>query len=90
VSSKHFHRAAFGIRPPNGVRVHVAGIDLGVGGMVGRRRWAYDPTNDAVPGTGHVVIARGRDYDDVTPVRGIYHGGDGGSADVEVEVTRLR
>jgi uncharacterized circularly permuted ATP-grasp superfamily protein len=28
VSSKHFHRAAFGIRPPNGVRVHVAGIDL--------------------------------------------------------------
>jgi uncharacterized circularly permuted ATP-grasp superfamily protein len=28
VSSKNFHRAAFGIRPPNGVRVHVAGIDL--------------------------------------------------------------
>jgi uncharacterized circularly permuted ATP-grasp superfamily protein len=28
VSSKHFHRAAFGVRPPNGVRVHVAGVDL--------------------------------------------------------------
>lgn len=27
-SSTHFHRAAHGIRPPNGVRVHVAGIDL--------------------------------------------------------------
>ena len=27
-SSKHFHRAAYGIEPPNGVRVHVAGIDL--------------------------------------------------------------
>jgi uncharacterized circularly permuted ATP-grasp superfamily protein len=27
-SSKHFHRAAFGIEPPNGVRVHVSGIDL--------------------------------------------------------------
>jgi len=27
-SSKHFHRAAQGIEPPNGVRVHVAGIDL--------------------------------------------------------------
>ena len=27
-SSKHFHRAAQGIVPPNGVRVHVAGIDL--------------------------------------------------------------
>ena len=27
-SSKHFHRAAYGIEPPNGVRVHVSGIDL--------------------------------------------------------------
>jgi uncharacterized circularly permuted ATP-grasp superfamily protein len=27
-SSRHFHRAAHGIEPPNGVRVHVAGIDL--------------------------------------------------------------
>jgi len=27
-SSTHFHRAAIGIEPPNGVRIHVAGIDL--------------------------------------------------------------
>jgi uncharacterized circularly permuted ATP-grasp superfamily protein len=27
-SSEHFHRAAHGFRPPNGVRVHVAGIDI--------------------------------------------------------------
>ena len=27
-SSKHFHRAVMGIEPPNGVRVHVSGIDL--------------------------------------------------------------
>jgi uncharacterized circularly permuted ATP-grasp superfamily protein len=27
-SSKHFHRAAYGIEPQNGVRVHVSGIDL--------------------------------------------------------------
>ena len=27
-SSNHFHRAAFGLVPPNGVRIHVAGIDL--------------------------------------------------------------
>lgn len=27
-SSAHFHRAARGIHPPNGVRVHVAGIDV--------------------------------------------------------------
>ncbi len=28
VTSSHFHREAFGFRPPNGVRVHIAGIDL--------------------------------------------------------------
>ncbi|MGB3369470.1 MAG: circularly permuted type 2 ATP-grasp protein [Rhodococcus sp. (in: high G+C Gram-positive bacteria)] len=27
-SCEHFHRAAIGIVPPNGVRIHVAGIDL--------------------------------------------------------------
>ena len=27
-SSRHFHRPALGVEPPNGVRVHVAGIDL--------------------------------------------------------------
>jgi uncharacterized circularly permuted ATP-grasp superfamily protein len=27
-SSPHFHRAAVGIRPPGGVRVHVSGIDI--------------------------------------------------------------
>ncbi len=27
-SSSHFHRQAHGITPPNGVRVHVAGVDL--------------------------------------------------------------
>jgi len=27
-SSEHFHREAAGIRPPNGVRIHVAGIDI--------------------------------------------------------------
>jgi len=27
-SSTHFHRQAWGLRPPNGVRIHVSGIDL--------------------------------------------------------------
>jgi uncharacterized circularly permuted ATP-grasp superfamily protein len=27
-SSSHYHRAVWGIQPPNGVRVHVGGIDL--------------------------------------------------------------
>ena len=35
-SCEHFHREAAGIQPPNGVRIHVAGIDLdpGRGGPV--------------------------------------------------------
>jgi uncharacterized circularly permuted ATP-grasp superfamily protein len=31
-TSKHYHRAAANLEPPNGVRVHVAGIDLVRGG----------------------------------------------------------
>lgn len=27
-SSNHFHRAVWGVQPPNGVRIHVAGVDL--------------------------------------------------------------
>src|ERR687894_2732877 len=27
-SSTHFHRAVWGVQPPNGVRIHVAGVDL--------------------------------------------------------------
>lgn len=33
-----------------------------------------DPTNDAVPATGHVRLALGRDYGDVTPLRGVIRG----------------
>jgi transglutaminase-like putative cysteine protease len=31
----------------------------------------YDPTNAAFPGTDHIVVAFGRDYDDIAPVRGV-------------------
>jgi transglutaminase-like putative cysteine protease len=34
-----------------------------------------DPTNDAIPGTGHVRLASGRDYGDVAPLRGVVRGG---------------
>jgi transglutaminase-like putative cysteine protease len=34
-----------------------------------------DPTNDAIPGTGHVRLASGRDYGDVAPLRGVVQGG---------------
>lgn len=35
----------------------------------------YDPTNKCYAGTGHIVVARGRDYADVSPVKGLFNGG---------------
>jgi transglutaminase-like putative cysteine protease len=34
-----------------------------------------DPTNRRAPGEDYVVLATGRDYSDVSPVRGVIHGG---------------
>lgn len=51
---------------------------------------AYDPTNVKQPGLGYVTLARGRDYGDVSPLKGIYHGGSAEALGVSVEVTRLR
>ncbi|PZS17431.1 MAG: hypothetical protein DLM57_08405 [Pseudonocardiales bacterium] len=49
-----------------------------------------DPTNLTAVGDRHVVVARGRDYADVRPLSGVYHGPPAGSLGVEVELTRLR
>ena len=35
----------------------------------------FDPTNDMMPTDGHVTVAWGRDYGDVTPMKGIALGG---------------
>lgn len=48
-----------------------------------------DPTSGAPVGERHVVVARGRDYADVPPLKGVYHGPPGGDMRVTVEVTRL-
>lgn len=48
-----------------------------------------DPTSGAPVGERHVVVARGRDYADVPPLKGIYHGAPESSMTVTVEVTRL-
>lgn len=45
-----------------------------------------DPTNDLVPGEGHIVLAWGRDYEDVSPVKGVTLGGGGHEIRVAVEV----
>lgn len=51
--------------------------------------WGYDPTNAVAAGERHVVVARGRDYGDVTPLKGVYSGGGSQRLGVTVEVTRL-
>jgi transglutaminase-like putative cysteine protease len=48
-----------------------------------------DPTNDIRPGERHVVVAVGRDYDDVIPLQGIYAGAATDRMTVDVHVTRL-
>jgi transglutaminase-like putative cysteine protease len=50
---------------------------------------ALDPTSGTPVGERHVVVARGRDYADVPPLKGIYHGAPDSVMDVTVDVTRL-
>jgi transglutaminase-like putative cysteine protease len=49
----------------------------------------FDPTNGTPAGHRHVVVARGRDYADVTPLKGVYHGAPSTGVGVTVEMTRL-
>jgi transglutaminase-like putative cysteine protease len=48
-----------------------------------------DPTHGIPTGERHVLVARGRDYSDVTPIKGIFHGGPTSHLDVSVRLTRL-
>jgi transglutaminase-like putative cysteine protease len=53
--------------------------------------YGWDPTNDKPAGELHVTVGRGRDYGDVSPVKGVVAGsGAGSTLEVEVRVTRLR
>jgi transglutaminase-like putative cysteine protease len=49
----------------------------------------YDPTNGVPTGVQHVIVARGREYADVPPLKGVYHGAPSSHLGVTVEVTRL-
>ena len=60
---------------PSGVRVH-GWIDL-------------DPTNDVLPSMRHITLAWGRDYGDVSPLRGVVLGGQEHRLKVEVSVYPL-
>jgi transglutaminase-like putative cysteine protease len=48
-----------------------------------------DPTNDRLTNEQYITTAVGRDYQDVTPVRGVFYGGGEHNLTVSVDVDRL-
>ena len=49
----------------------------------------FDPTNNMMASDAHITLAWGRDYGDVTPMKGLTLGGGGQSVEVEVRVHPL-
>jgi len=49
----------------------------------------FDVTNGSDVGERHVVVGRARDYADLAPLNGIFHGGPAKALGVTVELTRL-
>lgn len=51
--------------------------------------WNFDPTNDVDINEQYISVGVGRDYADVSPLKGIYSGEGSTDLDVVVEITRL-
>jgi transglutaminase-like putative cysteine protease len=76
--------------------VFLPGSDVGVAShawadvFVEGRGWiSVDPTNGVPQAERHVRIAVGRDYDDVTPTRGVYKGSADETLTVDVRIDEL-
>ncbi len=74
-----------------------AGADTGLVGADASHAWVsvycpplgwidFDPTNDCVVGTDHITLAWGRDFGDVSPLRGVIVGGGQHRLSVRVSV----
>lgn len=72
--------------------------EIGIGQLGAGHAWLeawvgawypIDPTHGDRVGDRYITVARGRDYADVAPFRGIYQGGALERLDVTVELTRL-
>ena len=66
------------------VSVYAPGADKEMGDWVD-----FDPTNDLLPDTEHIILAVGRDFSDISPLRGIILGGGGTEPEVAVTVVPL-
>lgn len=54
----------------------------------GKGVWVdFDPTNNVLPDREHITVAWGRDFGDVSPLRGVILGGDAHQPEVAVTVT---
>ncbi|GAA59496.1 hypothetical protein P20652_1359 [Pseudoalteromonas sp. BSi20652] len=49
----------------------------------------FDPTNNVLPQDQHITLAVGRDFSDVTPLKGVVFGGGSQLLDVAVDMIRL-
>jgi transglutaminase-like putative cysteine protease len=49
----------------------------------------FDPTNNLLPSDEHISVAYGRDFSDVTPIRGVIHGGGQHQLSVAVDVDQI-
>ncbi len=47
----------------------------------------FDPTNNILPDTQHITLAWGRDFGDISPLRGVILGGEDHDLDIAVTVT---
>ncbi|MDP4610337.1 MAG: transglutaminase family protein [Opitutales bacterium] len=52
--------------------------------------WGLDPTNNQTAGERHVVVAVGRDYNDVAPMRGTFKGANDQKLNVMVSLERKK
>jgi transglutaminase-like putative cysteine protease len=46
----------------------------------------FDPTNNLIPSEQHITLAWGRDYDDISPIKGIILGGGSHTMSIAVDV----
>jgi transglutaminase-like putative cysteine protease len=79
-------------RPPPG-KPRLVGADAShawFAAFVPEHGWVdFDPTNDLLPSDEHVTVAFGRDFADVTPIRGVILGGGQHRLDVSVDVSPI-
>ncbi len=52
--------------------------------------WAgFDPTNNLIPSSQHIFLGQGRDYDDITPLKGVVMSSGKSELQISVDVRRI-